>query len=147
MSTTPREMKILVERVVRPLPLCLVRQQRLRADLLTHLELIYSEELAVDSDESAALARTVKRFGDPSELTSEFRKTIGWEARYEAFHERMTAQRPQESIEAYVIRMLAGVLCMMAPLLMFVILAKHQFQVQSIPFLEYRLVAGTLYSS
>ena len=60
MSTTgPRELMVLVERVVRPLRVPLVRRKRLRAEFLEHLQSRYAEELAIDGDPTGALARTL----------------------------------------------------------------------------------------
>lgn len=147
-QSAPRELKILVERVVRPLPLTLLRQRRLRSELLTHLEGIYTEELARDSDPTLALARTAERFGDPAKISAELRETAGWSERWTAMQERSLAQRKNESVAGYSLRMMFLFVVSFMPFMFLVVLTKHDFHLNLISFLEYRLLAGmTVFSS
>ncbi len=106
-ASVPRELMILVERVVRPLPISLDRQKRLRAEFLDHLQTIYAEELARDDDASAALTRTQQRFGNPSELTAELRAAIRWPEAGKYWFERFWGQRRGESLTRYVTRLVS----------------------------------------
>ncbi len=103
----PSELLVLVERVVRPLPIPLDRQKRLRADFLDHLQTIHAEELARDGNSAAALARTMQRFGDPVELTAELRASIRWSESGKCWFERFWSQRPAESSPWYVVRLIS----------------------------------------
>lgn len=105
MSTTvPRELMLLVERVVRPLPMPLSRQKRLRTEFLEHLQMIYAEELARDGDSTGALSRTRQRFGDPERLTAELHHTAGWRDRAQRWFERLWTQETQEPMLKYLAR-------------------------------------------
>ena len=103
-ATVPRELMVLVERVVRPLPLPLSRQKRLRTELLEHLQGVYADELASDGDEAAALGRATARFGDPAYAAEELRATIGWREKGLSFCESLWTQRLQESTFGYARR-------------------------------------------
>ena len=92
-----REMKLLVERVVRPLPIPLARQKRLRTELLQHLEAILAEELANNGDAVKAWTRTTQRFGNLSEITAELRRTVTAQDKWTSWWERFWSQRRAES--------------------------------------------------
>ncbi|HZZ78006.1 MAG TPA: hypothetical protein VFE62_05790 [Gemmataceae bacterium] len=66
-EATLTQLKVLVERAVRPLQASSQRKQEMREELLAHLTAVFEEE-AKTGDEAAALARTTQRFGDPVEL-------------------------------------------------------------------------------
>lgn len=143
-ETVPRELMVLVERVVRPLPLCVERQRRLRAEMLEHLQAIFTEELAHDGDHAAALARTAERFGDLSEIKAELRQTIHPSERFTAWLQKLMAQRSGESVTHYVGRVLAAYLGMFAPLLAMVMIVKHFSGEQPLTLGELRLFAGLM---
>jgi fumarate reductase subunit C len=60
-----------VERAVRPLRAGKVRKLAMREELLGHLTAIYTEESERRTDERAALATAIERFGNPAELSRE----------------------------------------------------------------------------
>lgn len=60
-----------VERAVRPLRAGTVRKLAMREELLGHLTATYEEELARQTDDKAALAAAIGRFGNPAELSRE----------------------------------------------------------------------------
>ncbi len=107
-ATVPRELMILVERVVRPLPIPLSRQKRLRTEFLEHLQIIYTEELACDGDSTGALLRTRQRFGDPEQLTAELHRTVDWRDRVQGWFERLWTQEAQEPMPRYLARVAGG---------------------------------------
>lgn len=72
------EMRVEVERAVRPVRAGDAQKLRMREDLLDHLTAIYDEELERLGDEAAALARAKERFGDPRELTDELQRSLSW---------------------------------------------------------------------
>lgn len=140
----PRELKILVERVVRPLPLPLVWQRRLRTEYLAHLEAVYSEELIGNNDPVAALARTTERFGDPTKISEELLETIGWSKQWAARQEKFFTRQKGGSAAGYVLRLVSTYLAMVVPLLLGVVVAKHEFHPGAIPLLEFRLLAALI---
>src|SRR5580765_962303 len=65
-----------VERAVRPVHATEQRKLRMREELLAHLTAIYVEEQSRLADETAALAASRERFGDPAELTAELNRSV-----------------------------------------------------------------------
>lgn len=119
--SAPRELMLLVERVVRPLPASLKLKKRMRDELLQHLSSIHTEELARDGDASAALVRTRQRFGDLDELSRELRTSVPSSDQWLRGLEWCVMQRVDESIPAFVLRLgvlqaaLASVIFLLAP--------------------------------
>ena len=80
-----RELKIVVERAVRPVRASLGRKRPMREELLAHLVAIFEEEAERLGDERAALDRARQRFGDPEELTAQLQACVprrDWLARF-----------------------------------------------------------------
>jgi hypothetical protein len=65
-----------VERVVRPLRASTRTKDRMRAELLAHLTLLYHEELAIAADAATALNAASRRLGDPALLTQELQASV-----------------------------------------------------------------------
>jgi hypothetical protein len=63
------QLKIIVERAVRPVFASTSRRRKMREELLAHVSAVFEEESAKLGDEPAALARTQVRFGQAAELT------------------------------------------------------------------------------
>jgi ATP-dependent Clp protease ATP-binding subunit ClpC len=61
--------------VVRPVRAGIDRKRKMREELLAHVTAIFEDE-ATCGDESAALARTAERFGDPAELTRQLQTSV-----------------------------------------------------------------------
>jgi hypothetical protein len=123
----PRELMVLVERVVRPLPLPLARRMRARRELLEHLQMTYDEELARDADAQAALVRVQDRFGDPQNLSLELQATIRpWEF-WQARSQVMLAQQPGTSTAWYALRMAFSVGLLLAFLFGVAFALRHTF--------------------
>jgi len=76
------QLRILVERAVRPVRATMVRKRRMREELLAHLTAIFEEEAARLGDEQAALERAAERFGDPAELAAELQQSAPGSRRY-----------------------------------------------------------------
>ena len=72
------ELKILVERTVRPVRASTFRKRRMREELLAHASGVFEAESAKLGDDRLALARTTQRFGDPAEVTSQLQETVPW---------------------------------------------------------------------
>ena len=69
-------LKILVERVVRPVRASTSRKGKMREELLAHVVGVFEEEAARLGDERAALERTALRFGNPAEVTSQLQESV-----------------------------------------------------------------------
>jgi hypothetical protein len=72
----PTELKILVERAVRPVQAMASRKQRMREELLAHVTAVFEEEEAKPADDRLALERTAERFGNPVELTGRLQESV-----------------------------------------------------------------------
>lgn len=143
-ETVDRELMVLVERVVRPLPIPLSRQRRLRTEFLQHLQMIYAEELARDGDSVGAVLRTQERFGEPDSLKAELRGTIRWWERWEFWLEGNMAQRPLESAARYAFRMTGRFVLFTSSLLVLILLDHHYFGTERISLIKIQVGAAAL---
>lgn len=84
-DTTLRDVKIVVERAVRPLRVTIARKCRMREELLSHLLAIFEEEAAKGDGDAAAVDRARRRFGDPTELSGQLQASV---SRWERFRAR-----------------------------------------------------------
>lgn len=75
-DTILTELKIIVERCVRPLRASDDRKRRMREELLDHLTAIFEEERKLHSDEHFTLKRARERFGEPEDLMAELQATV-----------------------------------------------------------------------
>jgi hypothetical protein len=75
-ESTLTQLKIIVERSVRPVRASTYRKRTMREELLAHLSAAYEEELAKLGDERAALERTTQRFGNPAEVTLHLQESV-----------------------------------------------------------------------
>ena len=79
-DVTLKELKIVVERAVRPVRATMARKRQMREELLAHLTAIFEEEAETLGDEQAALDQAKRRFGDPRELTGQLQQAVPrWE--------------------------------------------------------------------
>lgn len=74
-ESTLIQLKIMVERAVRPVRAGSARKRKMREELLAHVVGVFEEE-AKHGDEQAALARTQERFGQASELTGQLQASV-----------------------------------------------------------------------
>ena len=74
-ESTITPLKIIVERVVRPVRATTHRKRKMREELLAHVTAVFEEEAKLH-EESAALARTAVRFGDVGELTRQLQAAL-----------------------------------------------------------------------
>jgi ATP-dependent Clp protease ATP-binding subunit ClpC len=73
---TLTQLKIIVERAVRPIRASLSRKRKMREELLAHICGVFEEERAQLADDQAALERTALRFGDAAEVTRQLQESI-----------------------------------------------------------------------
>jgi hypothetical protein len=72
---TLTQLKIIVERAVRPVRATTSRKRKMREELLAHVTAVFEEEAKLH-EESVALARTAVRFGDVGELTRQLQAAV-----------------------------------------------------------------------
>ena len=96
-ESTLLQLKIIVERAVRPVRASSSRKRKMREELLAHVSGVFAEETANLQDEQAALARTQERFGQAAELTSQLQDTVPTSDCVGRFVEYFEDFRPGES--------------------------------------------------
>jgi hypothetical protein len=75
-ESTLTQLKILVERVVRPVRASMSRKGKMREELLAHVVGVFEEEWTKLGDERAAVERTALRFGNPAEVTRQLQESV-----------------------------------------------------------------------
>ncbi|MGC1275715.1 MAG: hypothetical protein WBC44_18555 [Planctomycetaceae bacterium] len=95
-ESTLTNLKVIVERAVRPVAGTLPRKKRMREELLAHVTEVFEQERERLGDEAAALAVTEQRFGDPGEVASQLESTVPAYDRLLYLAERLTQERPGE---------------------------------------------------
>lgn len=70
------QLKIIVERAVRPVWASFGRKRKMREELLAHVSGVFGEEFAKLPDDRTALERTAQRFGQPAELTEQLQASV-----------------------------------------------------------------------
>lgn len=75
-DSTLMELKIIVERAVRPVTASMTRKRKIREELLAHVCAVSDEESARLGDEAAALKEVARRFGDPAELSKQLQNSV-----------------------------------------------------------------------
>ncbi len=80
-DVTLKELKIVVERAVRPVRASIARKRKMREELLGHLVSTFAAEVGKLGDEQATLEQAKQRFGDPQELTNQFQEDVPWSDR------------------------------------------------------------------
>jgi hypothetical protein len=75
-ESTSIQLKIMVERAVRPVLASSSRKRKIREELLAHVTAVFEEEKAKLGQDQAALDRTAQRFGGASELTRQLQESV-----------------------------------------------------------------------
>ncbi|MCC6698723.1 MAG: hypothetical protein IT365_24070 [Candidatus Hydrogenedentes bacterium] len=73
-----KALRIHVERIVRPIRASVLRKNKMREELLAHLETAFEEESAVAISDCEALEQATKRLGDPRALREELQASVPW---------------------------------------------------------------------
>ena len=102
-ESTLAQLRIIVERVVRPVRASMSRKLKMREELLAHISAVFEEEAARLDDEQAALERTAQRFGNPAELTGQLQMSVPMSDFLQRFLEGM-ALRTDESMLRRAVR-------------------------------------------
>jgi hypothetical protein len=92
-----KELMVHVERAVRAVHASPARKRRMRQELLAHLTGLVEEEKARGGDEQEALARALRRFGDPAGLSRDLQASVPRLERWEAGLANGFLRRPGES--------------------------------------------------
>jgi hypothetical protein len=87
--STLTQLKILVERAVRPVQASTSRKQKMREELLAHVTAVFEEEAARLGEERLALERTEQRFGNPADLTGQLQQSLPASDRWARILERV----------------------------------------------------------
>lgn len=95
-ESTLSQLKILVERAVRPVRASSSRKRKMREELLAHVTSVFEEEVARLANEQAALEGTAQRFGNPAELTGQLQESVPMLDSIQRFAD-WVAYRPRES--------------------------------------------------
>lgn len=72
----PKDLQVIVERVVRPLSASEAFKRKTRQELLAHVTAVFEEELARLGSEVSAIELTRRRFGDATEITRELERAV-----------------------------------------------------------------------
>jgi hypothetical protein len=96
-DSTLTQLKIMVERAVRPLRASTAHKRKIREELLAHVSGVFEEEAAKLGDTEAALTRTQERFGQAAELTGQLQASIPRSDWYIRLVEHVEDFRPGES--------------------------------------------------
>ena len=75
-DSTLTQLKIIVERAVRPVRASTSRKGKMREELLAHVVGVFEEEWAKLGDERTAVERTALRFGNPAEVTGQLQESV-----------------------------------------------------------------------
>jgi hypothetical protein len=75
-ESTLSQLKIIVERAVRPVRASTGRKRKMREELLAHVLGVFEEESVMFGDEQTAVERTALRFGSPADVTSQLQESI-----------------------------------------------------------------------
>jgi len=121
-----RQLRVVVERAVRPVRASLAWKRRTREELLGHLAAIFEEEVERTGDEQAALIEAQRRFGDSRELSGQLQGSVprrDWLARWLDFN----GARPGDTLRSLAVRHLglwAATLLTMGALMLLMLLTR-----------------------
>lgn len=87
------QLKVIVERAVRPVCASTSLKRKMREELLAHVSGVFEEEAAKLGDDRAALERTALRFGNAAEVTSQLQDSVPASDRFS----KLWDGRPDES--------------------------------------------------
>ena len=103
-ESTLTQLKIIVERAIRPVRASMSCKRKMREELLAHVNGVFEEEFSQLDDEHTALERTALRFGNPSEVTGQLQESVPAGDGISRFFEG----RPGESMIWGVLRFVLG---------------------------------------
>jgi hypothetical protein len=98
------EFMVHVERIVRPIVARDGRKDRMREELLAHLETHFEQNRERSADEGAARAQAIASLGDPARLRNELQDSVSKMERFKARIERLFAWHAPEPAWRYTLR-------------------------------------------
>jgi hypothetical protein len=98
------QLKIIVERAIRPVQASIARKRRMREELLAHVSGVFEEEFARLDNERSALEWTALRLGEPNDITTHLQESVPAGDGIARFFEG----RPNESMTWGVLRFVLG---------------------------------------
>jgi hypothetical protein len=98
------EFMIHVERIVRPIRALDDHKDRMREELLAHLEASFERERARGTDETSARAHAITSLGDPVQLRSELQNSVSPGERFKTRIERLFSWHAPEPAWRYTLR-------------------------------------------
>src|SRR5262245_41941943 len=96
-ESTLTQLKVIVERAVRPVRASAARKRKMREELLAHVVGVFEDESEF-GDQQAALARTQERFGQAAELTGQLQASVPPNDRVERFAENLFGGSGQSAL-------------------------------------------------
>ena len=103
-ESTLLQLKIIVERAVRPVRTNINRKRKMREELLAHVCGVFEQELGTLGDVPGALGRTQERFGQAKELTEQLQASVPKSDWLDRSVENFIDPRPEESTLKRAIR-------------------------------------------
>jgi hypothetical protein len=98
------QLKVFVERAVRPVRALRRRRMKMREELLAHVSDVFEQEAARSVSVVDALARTQQRFGELAPLTASLQESVPWPERMAATLENYLCQKPGETPLRFALR-------------------------------------------
>lgn len=126
-----RELKVFVERCVRPVKAEGSKKLEMRLELYSHLYSAYEEERTRTGNDEAAAQAAMARIGDPSKLTEELNASLSLLDRWTGTLDMFSCRRIHESPWQYAVRLarlsLKISLVVLVPVIMCSILLADKF--------------------
>lgn len=101
-ESTLTQLKVLVERAVRPVRASMSHKVKMREELLAHVSAVFEEELSRLDNDQAALERTAQRFGSPAELTGQLQVSVHASDFLQRFFEGMALRTDESTLRRAV---------------------------------------------
>jgi len=101
-ESTQAQLRMVVERVVRPVRASMSCKLKMREELLAHISAVFEEEAARLGDEQAAIERTAQRFGNPAELTGQLQMSVPTSDFLQRFLEGMALRTDEPTLRRAV---------------------------------------------
>jgi ATP-dependent Clp protease ATP-binding subunit ClpC len=145
-----KQLKIVVERAIRPVRASIFRKRKMREELLAHLVSIFEDERSRSGDDATALDYAKARFGDPSALSAELQAAVPRRECLARFSEGIMLFRRNESPLAHAARISASMFasCSIGVGLLLVLILSLRGRLHELARMEFAtLGAGTCFAA
>lgn len=99
------ELKVFVERCVRPIQAEGSKKLGMRRELYSHIEAVYEKERKRTESTEAAVRAAIKRMGDPVELTEELRGSLSLLDRWTGVVDKFSGRKFDDTPWQYAVRL------------------------------------------